>query len=233
MAQAGPDATPTWKLGFTYGRYGNRTAQSVTAGTAPSNSLSFANPGGAQTNRPDNYAHDANGNMTNDGLNALTYDGENRLVSAGSASYSYDGNNLRVKKVSASTTTVYLFSGSKVIAEYANGALSKEYIYSGSALLATIAGSTTTYHHPDHLSVRLTTDTSGGVLGQQGHYPYGESWYAASTTTKWQFTSYERDLESGNDYAIARYHVNRLGRFSAPDLLAGSTVDPRPMRWAG
>ena len=29
--------------------------------------------------------------------------------------------------------------------------------------------------------------------------------YLTNTTTKWQFTSYERDAESGNDYAVARY----------------------------
>ncbi len=48
-----------------------------------------------------------------------------------------------------------------MIAEYANGSLSKEYVYSGSQLLATIAGTTTTYHHPDHLSVRQNTNASG------------------------------------------------------------------------
>lgn len=46
--------------------------------------------------------------MTNDGLNALVYDAENRTLSStnGSASgiYTYDGENLRVKKVSGSTT---------------------------------------------------------------------------------------------------------------------------------
>jgi RHS repeat-associated protein len=73
------------------------------------------------------------------------------------------------------------------------------------------------------------TDSSGTKIGEQGHFPFGESWYASSTTTKWQFTSYERDSESGNDYAMARYHVNRLGRFSSPDLLAGSTVNPQSL----
>src|SRR5438876_9382609 len=33
-----------------------------------------------------------------------------------------DGNSLRVQKASGSTTTVYIVSGSKVIAEYGNGA---------------------------------------------------------------------------------------------------------------
>jgi hypothetical protein len=44
-----------------------------------------------------------------------------------------------VKKIAGSTTTVYVFSGSKVVAEYDNGAAptspSREYIYSGTTLI--------------------------------------------------------------------------------------------------
>jgi RHS repeat-associated protein len=43
------------------------------------------------------------------------------------------------------------------------------------------------------------------------------------------FTTYERDAESGNDYAMARYDVNRLGRFASPDPLAGSAGDPQSL----
>ena len=85
------------------------------------------------------------------------------------------------------------------------------------------------YFHPDHLSARVTTDANGNVIGQQGHYAFGESWYAANTTTKYQFTSYERDSESGNDYAQARYHINRLGRFSSPDQVSGSPANPQSL----
>jgi len=53
--------------------------------------------------------------------------------------------------------------------------------------------------------------------------------YESRCTDKWQFTSYERDAESGNDYAMARYHVNRLGRFNSPDLIAGSVADPQSL----
>jgi len=111
--------------------------------------------------------------------------------------------------------------------------MSKEYIYSGPALLATISGTTTTYHHADHLSVRLTTDANGANPSGQGHFPFGEQWYpAGAPATKWQFTSYERDGgtgESGNDYAMMRYHVNRLGRFSSPDPFAGSLGSPQSL----
>src|SRR5262249_41565783 len=53
-------------------------------------------------------------------------------------------------------------------------------------------------------------------------------WYNA-TNDKLLFTSYERDSESGNDYAMARYYSSRLGRFVSPDPLAGSILDPQSL----
>ncbi|HLZ50163.1 MAG TPA: RHS repeat-associated core domain-containing protein [Candidatus Acidoferrum sp.] len=147
--------------------------------------------------------------------------------------YTYDGNNLRVMKVAGGATTVYIFSGSKVIAEYDNGAApaspSREYIYSGAALLAKIEGGASIYYHPDQLSNRVLTDSSGNTLGQRGHYPFGDTWYESGTTTKLQFTSYERDSESSNDYAMARSYINRFGRFSSPDPLTGSLGNPQSL----
>src|SRR5579883_1216744 len=72
----------------------------------------------------------------------------------------------------------------------------------------------------------MVTDASGTKVAEMGHFPYGESWYNA-TSDKLIFTTYERDSESGNDYAQARYHVSGLGRFSSPDPIAGSTSDPQ------
>ena len=89
-----------------------------------------------------------------------------------------------MKKVSGSTTTVYVFSGSKVIAEYDNGAAvgspSREYVYGGSTLLAKIDSTGTKYYHQDHLSNRLVTDSSGNTYEQMGHYPFGDPWYNAT-----------------------------------------------------
>jgi RHS repeat-associated protein len=163
--------------------------------------------------------------MTNDALNTITYDAENRTLSSagslGSATYSYDGNGLRVLKTSSSATTIYIYNGTKVLAEYASGASvsspTAEYAYMGGRLLSKFASGATTYYHRDRLSTRLITDSSGNVLTQQGHYPFGESWYITGSATKWEFTSYERDAESSNDYAKFRYGVNRLGRFSTGD----------------
>jgi len=134
--------------------------------------------------------------------------------------------------VTGSTTTVYVFSGNKVIAEYDNGAAvgspSREYIYAGAALLAKIDSSGTKYYHQDHLSNRLVTDSSGNALAQLGHFPFGESWYNASND-KLLFTACERDSESGNDFAMARYYVNRLGRFNSVDPLSGAIGNPQSL----
>ncbi|MCI0720190.1 MAG: RHS repeat-associated core domain-containing protein [Acidobacteria bacterium] len=125
-----------------------------------------------------------------------------------------------------------IFSWTRVIAEYVDGtavgSLTREYIYSGSNLLATIEGGTTKYHHQDHLSVRVNTDSAGTVIGQQGNCPYGEAWYSTSAT-KWRFTSYERDPESTLDYAMFRYDNSRLGRFMQTDPIAGSVSDPQSL----
>ncbi len=236
---------------MTYDRYANRWSQSISSGCAPqqllcpTSSLSFANPGGAQTNQVDGWCYDASGNLLakipSPCSPTFQYDAENRLVAdyAAGSTYAYDGSGMRVQKTVGSSSTVFLWSGSRDVAEYDNGAApsapSREFIYAGglpgSGLLASITPGTpptTTYFHADHLDWRISTDANGNLAGQQGHYPFGESWYS-SNANQYVFTSYQRDAESGNDYAQARYNVNRLGRFSSLDPLPGSTSDPQSL----
>ena len=235
-----------WGLSEGFDRYGNRLCQTVTAGSAPNPCLTFTT-----NNRPSGYTYDAAGNLITEPLsppNNYTYDNENRMTgfsgNGGTASYTYDDHGDRVEKViSGGTSTVYIFSGDKVIAEYDNGAVpsspSREYIYSaggpnsslGPQLVAKIEAGATQYYQQDHLSTRLTTDSSGNLLGQQGHFPFGETWYQSGTTTKWAFTSYERDQDSGNnsglDYASARFYNSRVAGFCSADPVEGSTDDPQ------
>lgn len=220
---------PKWGLSFTYDRYGNRTAQTVTAGSGPSNSLSV-NAGTNQISTA-GYSYDANGNMTNDYQNAIEYDGENRLVSdadgSGTANYVYQASGHRVVKTLGGNTTVYIFNGNQLIAEYVNATLSKEYIYLGSRLVTSVAGNVTLYFLPDRTSNRVLSDINGNIEGQQGTYPFGEVWYTSGASTEFVFTSYQRDAESNNDYAMAREYVNRLARFSALDTGQWKSTDPQ------
>jgi len=135
---------------------------------------------------------------------------------------------------SPTSRTVYIFSGGKDVAEYDNGAAvtvpTKEFVYSGSQLLANFVSGATNYFHRDHLSNRLWTDGStGNISGQRGHFPFGETWYESGNATKFKFTTYERDSESGNDYAVARYDISRFGRFSSPDSVAGTPIEPHSL----
>jgi RHS repeat-associated protein len=224
-----------WGLSETYDRYGNRTTQTVTAGSAPPNAVVVS----PTTNHitTSGYNYDANGNLTNDAQNVLTYDGESRLTgssgSFGTGAYVYDGNGIRVEKIAGGTTTAYIFSGPKVIAEYSlagfTSTLQREYVYSTGTLIAKIEAGATQYYHADQLSVRAMTDSSGNLIGEQGNFPFGEQWYAKNTTTKWQFSSYESDSESGNDYATAREYVSRLARFSTLDPVSGTVADPQSL----
>jgi RHS repeat-associated protein len=243
---SGSSNYPAWGLSEAFDRYGNRLSQTVTAGTGPAASFTFTT-----NNRPSGYTYDAAGNLIIEPLtqsNTYSYDQQNRLITfsgnGGSATYSYDDNNHRViKAIQSGTTTVYIYAGDKVIAEYDNGAApsapSREYIYGavgpnrdlGPELVAKIDVSGTQYYLQDHLSVRLMTDSSGNKLGEQGNFPFGESWYATNTTTKWTFTTYERDQDTGNnsglDYAMARFYDNRVASFCSADPLEGRPDDPQ------
>lgn len=232
---------PLWGLSWTYDRYANRTAQTVTAGSGYNVALSI----NAVNNQITGYTYDATGNITASPSNAATfvYDGEECNTgytgNGNAATYTCDGNHLRVKKVVTGTnavTTVYVRSGGDVLAEYDNSAAgnspTREYLY-GNNLLATVTGSiggsggTITYQHYDHLSPRLFTDANGNNVAEEGTYPFGESWYNNSGTNNWVFTSYERDAESGNDYALARDYASTQGRFLSPDPLQGVVGDPQ------
>ena len=230
---------PRWDLAFIYDQYRNRTDESAQSDTSPSASVPSSHllfSSTANTNKiiSAGYAYDGNGNTTNDGVNTHVYDAANQLVSSnsGAAAYSYDGNGLRVQKCGAScasASTIYIFSQGTLIAEYDNGSAvtspSREYINLSGSLLAKIEAGATQYYLSDHLSVRGVTDASGNKIGERGHFPNGENWYTSGTDSKFQFTSYERDLaNTGNDYAIARYYINRLGRFNALDA-----IDNKPL----
>lgn len=239
----GSTGFPQWGLAWTYDRYGNRLGQSVTAGSGYQDSLSFGNPGGAQTNRPDGWCFDASGNLQSENpcppASPIVYDGENHMTSdpnAG-ATYGYDGNGLRVQKCVSSSCTVFIYADSQDIAEYDNGALptapSREFVYTDglpgpSGLLASITGGTTTYFHPDHLGWRVSTDANGSVYGQQGAYPFGQSWYSTNGN-QFVFTNYQRDSESGLDYAFARYYDSSVARFCSVDPLGGQINDPQTL----
>ena len=233
---------------FAYDRWGNRSGvwDATSGGTqiqsVSNQTASFPGTGNAPTNRitsvtsgsTSNYTYDANGNVTNDGSQSYTYDSENRLmksIGAVTASYAYDHQNRRYKKTIGSSVTHYVWEGSQVVGEYnaRTGALLVQYGYAGSGMIAKSAGGTTQYFLSDRLSMRLALSDVGVVAGRQGHLPFGDDFGESGSQEKHHFTGYERDGESGLDYALNRNNSPNIGRFQQADpyKASGYMVDPQ------
>ncbi|HTT23525.1 MAG TPA: RHS repeat-associated core domain-containing protein [Candidatus Sulfotelmatobacter sp.] len=233
---------PQWGLSWTYDRYGNRTAQTVTAGSGYSNSVSVD----ANTNRITglgmaSFSYDSSGNLTQDDLYNYLYDAENRLVELEQlnatpiAYYSFDGNGLRVIKVqvTGSQRTYYLYEGTNVIAEFYDTSTTN--YNSGTTPQQAPADSVSLllYQLSDHLTTRMTTDNFAANSSSEGHFPYGDPWYdtgMADPSVVRKFTSYNRDTEAAAgflNYAVFRQHSSRLGRFQMADPVVSTTGSPQ------
>ena len=172
--------------------------------------------------------YDTNGNLTNDGTNAFTYNTENLLLTAtiggNVQTYSYDPLGRRTQKVLTGPfagTTSFLHDGNQEIAEYDGaGALLRRYVY-GPGIdepIATIdAAGTRSYHHQDGLGsvIALSNGTTGAVTASFAHGPYGET--PNATGTAYRYTGRRIDPETGLYYYRARYYSPNLGRFMQTD----------------
>ena len=88
----------------------------------------------------------------------------------------------------------------------------------------------TNYYHGDHLGFeRLMTNVNGYPVWSVTYAPYGMELNAETTVNHYKFTGYERDDESGNDYAMARHYASYYGRFFSPDPLGGDVSNPQSL----
>ncbi len=217
------ESTGGWSQTNKYDRYGNRAID-----LGGGNQSLYFNSANQITNS--GYIYDAVGNLTNDGVQSFGYDAENKIKSVNGVSdvYRYDGDGNRVRKNFASGEKVRMvYSGGQLIAEYdlINGSLKKEYIYGAKGLLATVEpGTGTRYTTSDHLgSPRVVTNASAGVVSRHDYMPFGEELgsgiggrttamgFIVSDGLRQKFTSKERDLETGVDFAKARSYSSSQG----------------------
>ncbi len=199
------------------------------------------------------FTYDNSGDTTADSNFTYTFDAENRLTSvvtgSGTYCYTYDGNDLRVQKGSASSgctspTWNELYwrdTGGNTIAETdgtgsTTNASYNEYVFFAGQRIAQSNpySGNVFYYFADHLgSTRVVTNSAGSPCYEADFLPYGAENTPASFTnscsTNYKFTGYERDPETSNDYAFARYYSSRLERFLSTDPLGGDISDPQTL----
>jgi RHS repeat-associated protein len=230
----GMNETSGWSEAFSYDPYGNRTGGSSSSPYMPLQIPTI----NAQSNKISaaNHSYDPVGNLTQglgaDGLvKTYTYDAENRLATynGSAATYRYDGDGRRVKKVVGSATTVFVYDAhGQMVAEYSNQAP------------PTSGG--TSYVTADHLgSTRLVTDSTGTVIARHDYAPFGEEissviggrggvvGYGADEGLRQKFTAKERDSESGLDFFSERYFSSAQGRFTSedPEVIPRDITNPQ------
>jgi len=171
------------------------------------------------------FAYDSNGNLTSDGINAYTYDPENRLITAytpaHSIDYSYDPLSRRISKTVDSTETSYLYDSGQVIIEYdGSGQMIRRYVY-GPEIDEPICMKTGTaiyYYHFNALgSVIALSNASGDMAETYAYSPYGKANQASNVGNPYLFTGRRYDPETGLYYYRARYYDSGIGRFLQVD----------------
>ncbi|MBX3002090.1 MAG: RHS repeat-associated core domain-containing protein [Caldilineaceae bacterium] len=166
------------------------------------------------------HSYDVNGNLISAGTASFTWNAENRLQSATkngvTESYVYDVDGNRIKKTSDGVVTRTFFPGHY---EEEGSTPIKHYSFNGQ-IIATRRGTTLSYLHTDHLSSNsVSTNITGTQTASRTYHAYGTTRSSSGTLpTDRTFTGQKQD-GTGLMYFNARYYDSALGQFLSPDTL--------------
>jgi RHS repeat-associated protein len=186
-----------------------------------------------------NYSYDAAGSVTQDAAGQrFGYDAESHQKEFFSASnqtttpdatYHYDGEGRRVKKIVGTEVTIFVYD--------ASGLLAEEY----STTVVPVEQAKVSYLTTDHLgSPRVITDQNGAVISRKDFTAFGEEVSSLQRVggtngngydppnVRQDYTGYEKDGESGLEFAQARYYNTGHGRFTSADPLTASATIRNP-----
>ena len=233
----------TWRQSFSYDRYGNRRFDASGTTTLGSCQQAICNPAVSTANNRlapgQNYVYDAAGSVTRDAVGErFGYDAESHQkeffspsnqTTTPDATYQYDGEGRRVKKVVGNEVTIFVYD--------ASGQLAAEY----STTVTPTSQAKVSYLTTDHLgSPRVITDQYGRVSSRKDFAAFGDEIATPQRVSgtngngydppnvRQDYTGYQKDGETGLEFAQARYYNAGHGRFTSVDPLTGSATIRNP-----
>ena len=189
------------------------------------------------------YAHDANGNLTSDGVFSYAYDTANQLTNVVrtadgarvlSARYDALGRRVEATRADGSVERYVYFPGSFLVLAVLDGTNAVKEVYTrgpdlsgsldgaggiGGILAVTDSASVVRYSHADLMgNVIALTDASGSVAATFRYTPFGQlSARTGSVLSRYLFSSKEFDRAANLYYYGYRYYAPRLGQWMTRD----------------
>ena len=211
----------------------NRVDDAVTA-SAYNNGFEFKDAV-KQTNE---YAYDANGNLTKDlnknisniQYNCLNLPSKVTFTDGSTIEYTYaaDGTKLRTKHVINGTTTTTDYCGNVI---YENGV---QKLLLTEAGYLTLADSKYHYYLQDHQgNNRVVIDQNGTVEETNHYYPFGGVFANSTSVQPYKYNGKELDTKKGlnwYDYG-ARHYDAAIGRFHTQDRFAEKYYPMSPYQY--
>lgn len=230
-------------ISYTYDDFNDRATMLVTGG-AINYSVSYLYDSNNRlvtetktTNGTDEiiiYGYDNNGNQMSKGNNTYVYDGLNRLTAAvengQNITYTYSADDLRRSKTVNGVTTVHVWDGQEMVAEFDSaGSLTNRYVRGINLVFADSGSGTnkTYYMYNGHGDVIQLTSSTGSTIKNYDYDAFGnEKNPAPSDTNVFRYSGEYYDSSSGTYYLRARYYDPTIGRFITEDSDWGRDRDP-------
>ncbi len=216
--------------------YGYNAADQIT-GKSPTNSaytyvpsaksLSYTINGLNQIGTVNSTAmgYDTRGNLSSDGTATYTYNVDNLLTSTVSSgvttTLTYDAESRLYSVAKGTNTTTFVYDGTDLIAEYLNGSLAKRYVHGPGDDEPLVmydysnGGAKSYFHADDNGSIVLLTNSAGGQQGINIYDEYGVP--GPVNVGRFQYTGQVWLQEIGMYYYKARLYNPAIGRFMQTD----------------
>jgi RHS repeat-associated protein len=214
-------------LTYAYDAAGNRFSTTRANGTASLVPSAVASAAYDAANEQTAFAgatltYDANGNLTNDGVNTYQWDARNRLIAisgGASANFSYDVLGRRTSKTINSVASQFLYDGKDMVAEIGGGAVGASFLRSLNIDEPFIRQTSTgnEHYHSDALGSSLALSNAQGASAMTYTYePFGKTTVTGTSSSAFQYTGREND-GTGLYYYRNRYYSPMRHRFVTED----------------